>query len=39
MYDEAIERLEEGLGGLSGKDEDSLAYRYLLAECYSGPTR
>ena len=34
MYDEAIERLEEGLGGLTGKDEESLAYRYLLAECY-----
>ncbi|MCU0845088.1 MAG: tetratricopeptide repeat protein [Spirochaetes bacterium] len=34
MYDEAIERLEEGLGGLSGKDEESLSYRYLLAECY-----
>ncbi|MBP7603524.1 MAG: tetratricopeptide repeat protein [Spirochaetes bacterium] len=34
MYDEAIERLEEGLTGLSGKDDDSLAYRYLLAECY-----
>lgn len=33
-YDKAISLLEEGLGSLKTRDEDSLAYRYLLAECY-----
>jgi tetratricopeptide (TPR) repeat protein len=34
MYDKAIEILEQGLPGLSESDEDTLEYRYLLAECY-----
>ncbi len=33
-YDNAIEILEQGLGSLKEKDEESLQYRYLLAECY-----
>ena len=33
-FDKAIALLEEGLGSLKTRDEDSLAYRYLLAECY-----
>ncbi len=34
MYDTAIENLEEGLGRVQDKSDESLAYRYLLAECY-----
>lgn len=30
----AIEVLEQGIGKIRGDDEESLAYRYLLAECY-----
>jgi tetratricopeptide (TPR) repeat protein len=33
-YDNAIEVLEQGLGILKDKDEESQQYRYLLAECY-----
>ncbi|MBP7734747.1 MAG: tetratricopeptide repeat protein [Spirochaetes bacterium] len=33
-YDNAIEILEQGLGSLKEKDEESHQYRYLLAECY-----
>ncbi len=33
-YDNAIEILEQGLGSLNEKTEESLQYRYLLAECY-----
>ncbi|HOT43254.1 MAG TPA: tetratricopeptide repeat protein [Spirochaetota bacterium] len=33
-YDNAIEVLEQGLGSLTEKTEESLQYRYLLAECY-----
>ncbi len=33
-YDNAIEVLEQGLGSLKEKDEESQQYRYLLAECY-----
>jgi tetratricopeptide (TPR) repeat protein len=33
-FDQAITALESGLGSLKVRDEDSLAYRYLLAECY-----
>jgi tetratricopeptide (TPR) repeat protein len=33
-YDKAISVLEEGLGSLKPREEDSLAFRYLLAECY-----
>jgi len=33
-YDTAIDVLEQGLSNLKEKDEESLAYRYLLAECY-----
>lgn len=39
MYDDAIKTLEEGLGKIQGKDEESLAYRYLLAECYEGANK
>ncbi len=33
-FNEAIEYLEKGLTSLKEKDEESHAYRYLLAECY-----
>lgn len=33
-YDEAIQTLEDGLSSLKPRDEESLQYRYLLAECY-----
>jgi tetratricopeptide (TPR) repeat protein len=33
-YEEAISTLEEGLSSLKARDEESLQYRYLLAECY-----
>jgi tetratricopeptide (TPR) repeat protein len=33
-FDSAIEILEEGLPSLKEKNEESLEYRYLLAECY-----
>ncbi|MFW6364899.1 MAG: tetratricopeptide repeat protein [Spirochaetota bacterium] len=33
-YDDAIHTLEEGLSTLKPRDEESLQYRYLLAECY-----
>ncbi len=33
-YTEAIEYLEKGLTSLKDKDDESHAYRYLLAECY-----
>lgn len=33
-FESAIEILEQGLGSLKEKDEESLEYRYLLAECY-----
>ena len=33
-YETAIDVLEQGLSNLKEKDEESLAYRYLLAECY-----
>jgi tetratricopeptide (TPR) repeat protein len=33
-FAEAIKRLEPGLSSLQPKTEESLAYRYLLAECY-----
>ncbi len=33
-HDKAISILEEGIGRLKGDDDDALAYRYLLAECY-----
>ncbi|RPI96354.1 MAG: tetratricopeptide repeat protein [Spirochaetales bacterium] len=39
MYDEAIERLEEGLGGLSGKDEDRFRTVTFWPSVTSGPTR
>jgi len=34
MFSEAIEQLESGLKSLKGKTDESLSYRYLLAECY-----
>ena len=33
-YESAIDVLEQGLSSLKEKDEESHAYRYLLAECY-----
>ncbi len=33
-YGEAIDYLEKGLKNLKDNSDDSLAYRYLLAECY-----
>ena len=33
-FDNAIEILEQGLGSLKEKNEESQEYRYLLAECY-----
>lgn len=33
-YDKAIEILEQGLNSLKAREEESLEYRYLLAECY-----
>ena len=33
-YSGAIEYLERGLNNLKRNDEESLAYRYLLAECF-----
>ncbi len=33
-YDDAIQTLEDGLSSLKPRDEESLQYRYLLAECY-----
>jgi len=33
-FNEAIEYLEKGLTSLKDNDEESHAYRYLLAECY-----
>lgn len=33
-YDKVIETLEGGLSSLKARDEESLAYRYLLAEAY-----
>ena len=33
-YDKAVEMLEQGVGRLKNDDEDSLSYRYLLAESY-----
>jgi tetratricopeptide (TPR) repeat protein len=39
-YKKAIEILESGANSLKkGKDDDSLAYRYLLAECYEMENR
>lgn len=34
LYDKAVEVLDQGVGRLKGEDEESLAYRYLLAECF-----
>jgi tetratricopeptide (TPR) repeat protein len=34
LYLKAIESLESGIGKIKGDDEESLEYRYLLAECY-----
>ncbi len=34
QYEEAIKTLEEGLKKLQGGGEETLMYRYLLAECY-----
>ncbi|HPU87843.1 MAG TPA: tetratricopeptide repeat protein [Spirochaetota bacterium] len=34
LYDKAIEALEEGIGRIDKKDDEALAYRYLLAECF-----
>ena len=33
-YEDAITTLEEGLKKLTGSSDETLAYRYLLAECY-----
>jgi len=33
-FNEAIDYLEQGLNSLRDNDEESQAYRYLLAECY-----
>lgn len=33
-YAQAIEILESGMSGLKTREDDSIAYRYLLAECY-----
>lgn len=33
-FETAIEYLERGLKNLKDRDEESLAYRYLLADCY-----
>lgn len=33
-YSDAIDELESGLHSLKKRDEESIAYRYLLAECY-----
>lgn len=33
-YDKAIDILEQGLNSLKPRDEESLEFRYLLAECY-----
>jgi tetratricopeptide (TPR) repeat protein len=33
-YDKVIAALQDGLGSLKSKDDESLAYRYLLAEAY-----
>jgi tetratricopeptide (TPR) repeat protein len=33
-YPQAIEVLESGISWLKTRDDDSIAYRYLLAECY-----
>lgn len=38
-YNVAIEYLEKGLNSLKEKDEESLAYRYLLAECYENENK
>jgi tetratricopeptide (TPR) repeat protein len=38
-YGAAIEYLEKGLNSLKEKDEESLAYRYLLAECYENENK
>lgn len=38
-YAAAIEYLEKGLNSLKEKDEESLAYRYLLAECYENENK
>lgn len=35
----AIEYLEKGLNSLKENDEESLAYRYLLAECYENENK
>ena len=34
LFDKTVEILEQGVGRLKGDDDDSLAYRYLLAEGY-----
>ena len=34
IYDKAIEILKTGVYKLNKEDEESIAYRYLLAECY-----
>ncbi len=33
-YDKAVETLEQGIGRLRNDDDFSMAYRYLLAECF-----
>ncbi len=38
-YSEAIDYLEKGLHSLKEKDEESLAYRYLLAESYENENK
>lgn len=38
-YGVAVEYLEKGLSSLKEKDEESLAYRYLLAECYENENK
>ncbi|OHD69156.1 MAG: hypothetical protein A2W19_06100 [Spirochaetes bacterium RBG_16_49_21] len=38
-YENAIEAMEQGLGSLNEKDEESHEYRYLLAECYESQSK
>lgn len=38
-YDRVVEILEGGLASLKGKDEESLAYRYLLAETFEAQNK
>lgn len=39
QFAKAIEVLEQGIGKVKGDDEEGLAYRYLLAECYESENR